>query len=80
MSVGRSTDSPFPLQRPWKQLPNRRRAPRVHADHLNTPRRLTDASQAVKWQWPYSGFGEINPQSTPAAGQAPLNYSLRYPG
>jgi RHS repeat-associated protein len=52
----------------------------VHADHLNTPRRLTDASKAVKWQWPYSGFGEIAPQSTPAAGQAPLNYSLRYPG
>jgi hypothetical protein len=52
----------------------------VHADHLNTPRRLTDGAKAVKWQWSYSGFGEIAPQSTPAAGQAPLNYSLRYPG
>ena len=50
------------------------------ADHQHTPRRLTDGSKAVKWQWPYSGFGEIAPQSTPAAGQAPLNYSLRYPG
>jgi RHS repeat-associated protein len=52
----------------------------VHADHLNTPRRLTDGAKAVKWQWPYSGFGEIAPQSTPAAGQAPVSYSLRYPG
>jgi RHS repeat-associated protein len=52
----------------------------VHADHLNTPRRLTDGAKAVKWQWPYSGFGEIGAQATPAAGQAPLNYSLRYPG
>ena len=52
----------------------------VHADHLNTPRRLTDGAKAVKWQWPYSGFGEIAPQSTPAAGQAPVSYGLRYPG
>jgi RHS repeat-associated protein len=52
----------------------------VHADHLNTPRRLTDGAKAVKWQWPYSGFGEIGARATPAAGQATLNYSLRYPG
>jgi RHS repeat-associated protein len=52
----------------------------VHSDHLNTPRRLSDANKAVRWQWPYSGFGEIAPQATPAAGQAPLSYALRYPG
>ena len=52
----------------------------VHSDHLNTPRRLSDANKAVRWQWPYSGFGEIAPQATPATGQAPLSYALRYPG
>ena len=52
----------------------------VHADHLNTPRRLSDSAGQTRWQWPYSGFGEIAPQSTPAAGQAPVNYALRYPG
>ena len=52
----------------------------VHADHLNTPRMLSDATGQTRWQWPYSGFGEVAPQSTPAGGLAPLNYSLRYPG
>ena len=52
----------------------------VHSDHLNTPRRLSDANKVVKWQWPYSGFGEIAPQATPASGQAAISYSLRYPG
>lgn len=52
----------------------------VHADHLNTPRKLSDSAGQTRWQWPYSGFGEINPQSTPAAGQAAVSYSLRYPG
>lgn len=52
----------------------------VHADHLNTPRRLSDSAGQTRWQWPYSGFGEINPQSTPAAGQAAISYALRYPG
>ena len=52
----------------------------VHSDHLNTPRRLSASNKAVRWQWPYSGFGEIAPQATPAAGQAPLSYALRYPG
>ncbi|WP_236966424.1 RHS repeat-associated core domain-containing protein [Hydrogenophaga sp. SL48] len=52
----------------------------VHSDHLNTPRKLSDAAGQTQWQWPYSGFGEIGPQSTPASGQAPVSYSLRYPG
>ncbi|MCB2017822.1 MAG: RHS repeat-associated core domain-containing protein [Hydrogenophaga sp.] len=44
------------------------------------PRKLGDAAGQTRWQWPYSGFGEVNPQATPASGQAPLNYALRYPG
>jgi RHS repeat-associated protein len=52
----------------------------VHSDHLNTPRKLSDAAGQTRWQWPYSGFGEIGPQSTPAPGQPSISYSLRYPG
>ena len=52
----------------------------VHADHLNTPRKLSDAAGQTRWQWPYSGFGEIGPQSTPASGQPAISYALRYPG
>jgi RHS repeat-associated protein len=52
----------------------------VHSDHLNTPRKLSDAAGQTRWQWPYSGFGEIAPQATPASGQSPVSYQLRYPG
>lgn len=33
----------------------------VHADHLNTPRRITAANNQVVWQWAYSAFGETEP-------------------
>ena len=33
----------------------------VHSDHLNTPRKLTDASGQPVWQWSYSAFGEDKP-------------------
>ncbi|GAA4338890.1 hypothetical protein GCM10023165_17830 [Variovorax defluvii] len=33
----------------------------VHSDHLNTPRRLTDANGQVVWQWAYSAFGDEKP-------------------
>ena len=65
----------------------------VHADHLNTPRRLTRNNGQVVWQWAYSAFGEeqptlaknrfANPETTPNAGttNAPeVVFNLRYPG
>ncbi|WP_143694914.1 RHS repeat domain-containing protein, partial [Variovorax sp. JS1663] len=33
----------------------------VHSDHLNTPRRLTNASGQAVWQWSYSAFGDEKP-------------------
>ncbi|CAN7593134.1 DUF6531 domain-containing protein [Variovorax sp. LjRoot175] len=33
----------------------------VHSDHLNTPRRLTDADGQAVWQWSYSAFGDEKP-------------------
>jgi RHS repeat-associated protein len=33
----------------------------VHADHLNTPRRLTRSNGRPTWQWAYSAFGDEEP-------------------
>ena len=33
----------------------------VHTDHLNTPRRMTDATNQPVWQWGYSAFGDNEP-------------------
>jgi RHS repeat-associated protein len=52
----------------------------VHSDHLNTPRRLTDASNRPRWQWAYSAFGDVPAQSLPSAGVPTVSYNLRYPG
>ncbi|KQO19472.1 hypothetical protein ASF16_05640 [Acidovorax sp. Leaf78] len=65
----------------------------VHADHLNTPRRLTQEDGKVAWQWAYSAFGEDAPTAAasrftsattnPTTGSTavPLvQYNLRYPG
>ena len=65
----------------------------IHADHLNTPRRLTDSKGQVVWQWAYSAFGDdqptqlanrfADPELTPNAGTtgaSPIEFNLRYPG
>jgi RHS repeat-associated protein len=65
----------------------------VHTDHLNTPRRLTNSSKQVAWQWAFSAFGEeqpttaknrfVDPSTTPNAGSttvADVTFNLRYPG
>ena len=65
----------------------------VHADHLNTPRRLTQEDGKVAWQWAYSAFGDEQPttagtrftseSTSPTTGSTSLpqvQYSLRYPG
>jgi RHS repeat-associated protein len=49
----------------------------VHADGLDTPRAISDASGVMQWQWPYQGnpYGEQPPTS--ATG---YTYNLRFPG
>ena len=61
----------------------------IDADHLNTPRRLTNQQGQVVWQWLITGFGEVNP-TMGAAGYTQENngpsyseeitFNLRYPG
>ena len=45
----------------------------VHTDHLGTPRRMTNASQATAWRAKYEVFGKAT-----TTGSATLN--LRFPG
>ncbi|SDE04801.1 RHS repeat-associated core domain-containing protein [Paracidovorax valerianellae] len=62
----------------------------IDADHLNTPRRLTNTQGQVAWQWLITGFGEANPttgatnysqsgQGNAAYAEA-VKFDLRYPG
>ena len=58
----------------------------IHADHLNTPRRLTSWDGSLVWQWTYSAFGDAQPtiagrkfaEVPPAPGD--FEFNLRYPG
>ncbi|RRH80128.1 hypothetical protein EH244_31110 [Variovorax beijingensis] len=65
----------------------------VHSDHLNTPRKLTNADGQPVWQWSYSAFGEDKPtiaknrfanlDITPNPGTTSVSevkFNLRYPG
>jgi RHS repeat-associated protein len=65
----------------------------VHSDHLNTPRKLTNADGQAVWQWGYSAFGEDKPttaknrfanlDTTPNPGTTSISevkFNLRYPG
>jgi RHS repeat-associated protein len=58
----------------------------VTADHLNTPRRVTGADGSLLWQWPYSAFGDEQPNvaarkfARVAAVEGEFEFNLRYPG
>ncbi|WP_307703011.1 RHS repeat-associated core domain-containing protein [Variovorax paradoxus] len=65
----------------------------VHSDHLNTPRKLSNADGQPAWQWSYSAFGEDKPtiaknrfanlDTTPNPGTTSISevkFNLRYPG
>ncbi|MBV7541896.1 RHS repeat domain-containing protein [Acidovorax sp. sic0104] len=65
----------------------------IHSDHLNTPRKLTQADGQAAWQWEYSAFGDEQPTTaakrftsettTPTTGATSVpevTFNLRYPG
>ncbi|HSW15962.1 MAG TPA: RHS repeat-associated core domain-containing protein [Ramlibacter sp.] len=43
----------------------------VHADHLGTPRLVTNAANQPVWQWPYSAFGDNPPSGVLRATRDP---------
>jgi RHS repeat-associated protein len=51
----------------------------VHADHLNTPRLVTDTANNIRWRWDSDAFGTTAPNQNPA-GLGSFEYKLRFPG
>jgi RHS repeat-associated protein len=53
----------------------------MHADHLNTPRRITRPSDAViVWRWDSDPFGTDAPNQDPDGDLTTFAYNLRFPG
>jgi RHS repeat-associated protein len=53
----------------------------VHADHLGTPRRITQPStNGLVWRWDSDPFGYGSPNANPGGGPLGVTYNLRFPG
>ncbi|MDM4769257.1 RHS repeat-associated core domain-containing protein [Solimonas sp. SE-A11] len=52
----------------------------VHADHLNTPRQINDASGDPVWVWDTITFGSSSPDEDPLSTGISFTYNLRHPG
>ena len=58
-------------------------SPRVHhivADHLGTPREVTDGANRTVWRWEGEPFGVTAPQDDPDGDGVRLTLNLRFPG
>jgi RHS repeat-associated protein len=51
----------------------------VYADHLDTPRLVTNTSNQARWRWDSAPFGDIPPNENPA-GLGVFTLNLRFPG
>ncbi len=52
----------------------------VHADHLNTPRAITNDAQQLVWRWEHQEpFGRSPPEENPS-GLGNFEFNLRFPG
>lgn len=51
----------------------------VFADHLNTPRAITDTANVVRWTWHSEPFGSAAANANPA-GLGAFTFNLRFPG
>ena len=52
----------------------------IYADHLNTPRVITDTTNRVVWKWDSDPFGTDFPQEGTTQNGARFEYNLRFPG
>jgi len=52
----------------------------LHTDHLNTPRRATDARGVVVWSWKSDAFGSTAPQEDVDNDGVRTVINLRFPG
>ena len=52
----------------------------LHADHLNTPRAITDSTNKVIWRWDSDPFGATLANEDPDNNGVKFTYNLRFPG
>ena len=52
----------------------------LHADHLDTPRLLTNGTGAIAWRARYEAFGKATVEADPDANGTPITLNLRFPG
>ncbi len=52
----------------------------IHADHLGSPRRLSDEFQTIVWRWDPTPFGHAAPNADPDGNSQEFVLNLRYPG
>jgi RHS repeat-associated protein len=52
----------------------------VHADHLGSPRKITDQAGNLVWQWQDKPFGDSPVNQDPDGDGIAFVYSLRFPG
>ena len=53
---------------------------RIFADQIDTPRVLTDNTNAALWAWESKPFGESQPNEDVDGDSTNLSYNLRFPG
>ncbi len=52
----------------------------IYADHLNTPRVITDGTNKVVWRWDSDPFGADAANEDPDGDGQKFRYNLRFPG
>ncbi len=52
----------------------------IYADHLNTPRLITDNGNKAVWRWDADPFGNTAPNEDPDGDGVRFSYNLRFPG
>jgi RHS repeat-associated protein len=52
----------------------------IHADHLNTPRAMTDSTKKIVWKWESEAYGRNVPNTDPDADGILNKLDLRFPG
>jgi RHS repeat-associated protein len=52
----------------------------IHADHLNAPRAIVDATGKTVWRWDSEPFGTGKPNEDPDGDKKRFTYNLRFPG
>ena len=52
----------------------------IYADHLNTPRLITNTNNAPVWRWDSDPYGTDMANNQNPSGVGAFNYNLRFPG